>query len=317
LPGVARYDEFTGAYLGPIVAFPESFNGMTIGNDGTLYATNNTLGMGSIIKADPYKANPYNPAANPDYVIGLAEVYTGPSGIVMGADNHLYASSSKWPADSQTAQTAILKVNPNDSQSLQMFIPEGSGGLNAPSELLFGPDGNLYVQDFNEDSTVTILRYNGTTGAFLDNFITFSPGNQYDGILFGPDGDFYATSYDTNEVLRYDGSTGAFIGAFVAANSGGLDGPTDIAFGRDGHLYVMSYDTQKVLRFDGATGEFLNTFLTLNPTLVQSATAITFTTLVPEPQSFAAMVALVGLFGRRPPAGRASRTGRANPRSGR
>ncbi len=78
--------------------------------------------------------------------------------------------------------------------------------------------------------TDQVLRYDGTTGAFID---IFASGGGLDGprsLVFGPDGSLYVASFLTNQVLRYDGTTGAFIDAFVTTASGGLSGPHGLVF---------------------------------------------------------------------------------------
>src|SRR5262249_31055211 len=67
---------------------------------------------------------------------------------------------------------------------------------------------------------------------FLDHFI--SPGSgglsRARSSVFGPDGNLYVASADTNAILRYD-PTGEFINAFVPSGSGGLSSPWDVTFG--------------------------------------------------------------------------------------
>jgi CSLREA domain-containing protein len=48
------------------------------------------------------------------------------------------------------------------------FVTAGSGSLDGPTDLAFGPDGDLYVIS---RENARILRYNGSTGAFRDVFI--------------------------------------------------------------------------------------------------------------------------------------------------
>ena len=74
--------------------------------------------------------------------------------------------------------------------------------------------------------------------------------------VFGPDGNMYVASADTNAILRYD-PTGEFINAFVPSGSGGLNSPFDLAFGPDGNLYVASHGQQRSPRYDGSSGAFL------------------------------------------------------------
>jgi hypothetical protein len=50
---------------------------------------------------------------------------------------------------------------------IDIFVPSGSGGLDGADYLVFGPDRNLYVAS---QRTQSVLRFNGTTGEFMDVF---------------------------------------------------------------------------------------------------------------------------------------------------
>jgi DNA-binding beta-propeller fold protein YncE len=143
---------------------------------------------------------------------------------------------------------------------VDVFVPSGSGGLNVPVGLDFGPDQNLYVVS-NAQSAV--LRYDGDTGAFIDAFVPSGSGlNEPTGLIFGPDDDLYVSSRGSDKVLRFDGASGTPLGDFVTMGSGGLDAPRGLAFGPDGHLYGAEVVNDSVRRFDGVTGAFIDVFVT-------------------------------------------------------
>lgn len=83
-----------------------------------------------------------------------------------------------------------------------------------------------------------MLRYNGTTGVFMDVFA--SGGDLAEPLYptFGPDGNLYVIKGSTGEVLQYNGLSGDFIDVFVSADQ--LD-PSRVfgaaIFGPDGNLY--------------------------------------------------------------------------------
>lgn len=119
----------------------------------------------------------------------------------------------------------------------------------------------LYVGDATDS---TVKRYDATTGAFIDVFVTSGSGgiNQPHGLVFGSDGNLYAAGYASNQVNRYNGTTGAFISTF--ASGSGLSFPDGIIFGSDGNLYVSSYaggGAGAVKRFNGTTGAFMGDFV--------------------------------------------------------
>ena len=79
---------------------------------------------------------------------------------------------------SSIGSNQVLEYNGTTGAFVKAFVSAGSGGLNKPYGLVFGPNGNLFV---SSASTNNVLEYNGTTGAFITDFV--SPGN---GGLNGP-----------------------------------------------------------------------------------------------------------------------------------
>ncbi len=174
---------------------------------------------------------------------------------IIGPDGKLYVSGEK--------SDDVLRYDPLTGAFIDIFVTNGSGGLNEASGMTFGPDGHLYV---SSGATDEVLRFDGATGAFVDDFVTSQSGGlraPYS-LTFGPDGHLYVASFTQDNVLRFDGATGAFIDIFVTAGSGGLNTPEQLTFGPDGHLYVASLSTSDVLRYHGATGAFIDMFVTTN-----------------------------------------------------
>ena len=66
----------------------------------------------------------------------------------------------------------VQRFEPLSGDFIDVFIGDDpvtpvdeTGGLNFPTGIVFGPDGNAYVASFNGDR---VLRYDGVTGAFID-----------------------------------------------------------------------------------------------------------------------------------------------------
>jgi sugar lactone lactonase YvrE len=137
-----------------------------------------------------------------------------------------------------------------------------------------GPDGNIYTATGGGYDYNMILRYNGTTGAFMGVFAT-GPINGVRTILFNG-GYMYVASEYTNQVLQYNATTGAYVGVFVAAGSGGISGPYGMTFGPDGNLYVSGRNSNNVVEYNGTTGALIETFVTAGSGGLDLPEGITF-----------------------------------------
>ncbi len=182
----------------------------------------------------------------------------GPWAMTFGPNDILYVTGR--------FSNNVLRYNGTTGAFIDEFVAAGSGGLKLPKGMNFGPDGNLYVSSADGDGIDgpdEVLRYNGTTGAFIDVFVTDASGglDNPNGVTFGPDGNFYVADTRNDRINRYDGTTGNFIDYFVAANSGGIDIPTQVEFRDDGLLYVAGQGSASVNRYHGTTGAFVDSIV--------------------------------------------------------
>ena len=176
---------------------------------------------------------------------------------------------------SRSGQDVNIEVGPDGKLYITSFgsdvlryLPDGTpdgtfasgNGLSGADGLVFGPDGHLYVTSYSSDE---VKRFDGSTGAFIDDFVVGGPLNGPSNLMFGPNGSLYVSSHITGQILEYDGNTGVYIGEFA----GGLNDPEGIIFDDDGDMYVASRSNNEVLKLDGTTGAVLDTLT--NPALNQ------------------------------------------------
>ena len=96
-------------------------------------------------------------------------------------------------------------------------------------------------------SSDSVLRYDGTTGFFDQEFVPSGSGGLDGppnlGLRFGPDGHLYVASANSDRVIRYHRQSGAVLDAYVPPNADSLLSPWGLLFSGDGKLYVNSLET--------------------------------------------------------------------------
>lgn len=202
-----------------------------------------------------------------DFIAAGSGGLTDPDDLTLGPDGKVYVSSGSNTTGS------ILRYS-----SSGVFIDTFATGhgLMRPYGNAFGPDGNLYVASFRSDQ---ILRFNGSTGEFID---VFAKGNgTAAGLLngpndlgFAPNGKLYVTTQGSvadgmgnisylfdSQLLGYELATGT--GSVVAtptptAGGNGYVSLLGAVFGPDGLLYTTDY-AGGIRSYDTLTGALVQT----------------------------------------------------------
>jgi hypothetical protein len=158
----------------------------------------------------------------------------------------LLKTSANLFFDNDKANNAVV-FDEKTGQYLGIFIPPDLEGVAKPEDLLFGPDGDIYISIGDTAENSAILRYDGTNGAYKGIFASGNGLIRPYGLAFGPDGNLYVSSFKSDRILRFDGKTGQFIDEFAVSNGSpnGLNGPKELIFAEDGTLYVNTQGTIK------------------------------------------------------------------------
>ncbi|WP_197491106.1 Calx-beta domain-containing protein [Planctomyces sp. SH-PL62] len=255
-------------FVAPFSGGLQNARGMDYGPDGNLYVSVEGDGTDPTVLG---RVNRYDGVTGAFLGVFASDpTMSGAKDVEFGPDGNLYVPNNLG--------NNVYRFDGTTGASMGVFIPSGSGGLNVPRSLIFGPDGNgdgykdVYITSGATDS---VLRYDGLTGAFLGAFVPPGGGGLNDptALVFGPDGDLYvgsgAHSDYYNSILRYDGKTGAFKQVFVPAGSGGLTlAPTaGVIFGPDVSgdgaldLYVSNGAVNEVLIYNGVNGSYVEKFI--------------------------------------------------------
>ncbi|MDP3939391.1 MAG: hypothetical protein Q8R92_14825 [Deltaproteobacteria bacterium] len=162
--GIYRFNGVTGDPMGPFVTGLQGLvnpQGLSFGPNGNLFVAggfpdfnikefNGTTGAFVGVFVDSLGNTGMDPIA--------------PWAITFHTGN-LFVSS--WVYDD------VKEFNGTTGAFVQTFVTAGSGGLDGPTGIEFGPDGDLYVVSKENDS---IKRYDGANGAFIDTFVSSGSG---------------------------------------------------------------------------------------------------------------------------------------------
>ncbi|MEQ9593583.1 MAG: hypothetical protein RLN86_13340 [Cyclobacteriaceae bacterium] len=128
-----------------------------------------------------------------------------------------------------------------------------ASGVGTPTRMKIGPDGLLYVLQWQGNGKVLRYKLDGTK---VDEFTDVGV-NESIGLDWDKDGNLYVSSFNGGaggSVRKFD-SSGKDQGLFI---SSGLQGPTNIWFDEAGNLLVNDWQGGAVRKFD-AVGKSLGT----------------------------------------------------------
>jgi outer membrane protein assembly factor BamB len=257
-----------GNFLGNFIT-PDSgilgADSLALGDDGTLYLSG--VSSQNVLRFNPLTGDVIDQFA-PDNPDDLGAV----PGITFGPDGNLYVSNFA-SFGGPDLNTGDVIINFDISDNIQVFDGDTGDLINTfefpnpgpavPIGLDFGEDGYLYATSRLNDA---VYRYNVETGEVLETegFLNSSDGG-LDGpadILFGPDGNTYISSLDSNQILRYD-AAGNFIDVYAEFDPATeLQGPSGLQLSPDGEeLVVTGFQSHNAARLDFATGEVIDVFI--------------------------------------------------------
>ena len=239
LDAVLRFDGQTGAFIDVFAdasALDDPVN-VEFGPDGNLYVAN--FGDGDVLRFNGQTGAYMGVFASYGWLEETVEI--------LFDKDYLYALSND--------QHLCAVFNATTGSFVREF---GDPTMRYPHDMVFGPDGMLYVA--TESSSQGLMqRWDARTGTLVDYFAPAGTLQLATGVAFGLDGNIYVSDWWGDQVLRYDANTLQLIDIFITPGSGGLNGPLNLQFRPDGLVYIAGSDG--IYRFDGTTGAFVDLFI--------------------------------------------------------
>jgi hypothetical protein len=182
---------------------------------------------------------------------------------------------------SDIGDNTVKQFDANTGAYEGTFVTAGSGGINVPVGIDFGPGHNLLVATRDRNPFTTVAEFDGQTGAPLGSLVPGSNPNapwSARGIVRGPGhklfvadiGDFGRSGQHPGQVRMYDDQTGQFLGSLQAPGFYEAQfNPRGVIIGPDGNLYVSTREPGAtggdIFKFNSITGAFLGDFITSTP----------------------------------------------------
>jgi hypothetical protein len=268
---VKQYDASTGSFQGIFVKSQGGIhvpNGIIFNSSGDLLVSNqnaNTGTSGEILQFDTTGKLLDQLVQNND-----PNAPEAPQGIVLVNGSLFVADVISPPIKGNPNPPGTLRKYSSSGGFIGAFVP-GSSFMAPfhPRGVVLGPDGLLYVSNVPNLPAPAgtglggnVLRFNPDTGAYIDAPIS-SPGgvgnlNRPDGLVFGPDGRLYVTSFradstDNDKILIYRvNRQGATLVDHIDLDTAGQARAfaQALLFGPGGYLFVPITNTGEVRRYD-------------------------------------------------------------------
>jgi outer membrane protein assembly factor BamB len=198
---ILRYGGRTGAFLGVFATAPDQVFDVTFGPDGNLY-----VGLsGTVVRYNGTTGAPMGQFTAPKYVCGGMTFHDGSFFVS-------YLGNTSGELLQYTATTGALIGT--------LYHDFSANGPRGPR---FGPDGNLYVPDWQ---TPHIAKFDGTTLAYQGNIVNDGTHYYPMALWFNSQGQLYVLEDNLEgsggSVAIYDLATGAFQRQLFAPGAGGL-----------------------------------------------------------------------------------------------
>lgn len=241
------------------------YDGLIFGPDGALYGT--TAGGGDFYVGTVFKLT----RSGTGWSETVLHSFSGPDGfypyggLIFGHDGALYGTTYYGGA---TYGASVGPCAPNGCGTVFELTPIGTGGFeivlhsfsgpdgaNPYAGVTLGPDGRLYGTTYDggssNDGTVFRLSPQGGTYTLLHSFAGPDGANPYAGVIFGPDGALYGTTYyggayGDGTVFRVTltppaGGAETVVHSFQNSPDG-ANPYGGLILGRDSALYGTTYD---------------------------------------------------------------------------